>query len=162
MALFRQAAPARLAAFASSDPSILARAGWTIVRASAGGDPRHLLDDDAASLWTVPAPAPGRPVEVVIELGGVHPLAGFTLTPAREPSADASPPRGYRVDTSLDGRTWEAGGEGEFSNIAYALATQRIALSSTRPARFLRLVFDAVAVPARDLAIADIGAFGKR
>ncbi|MBN8813678.1 MULTISPECIES: alpha-L-fucosidase [unclassified Sphingomonas] len=162
VALFRQVAPARLAAIAPSDPSILSRARWTIVRASAGGDPRRLLDDDASSLWTVPAPTPGRPAEIVIDLGAVQPLAGFTLTPAREPSADAAPPRGYRVDTSLDGRTWEAGGEGEFSNIAYALATQRIALSSGRPARFLRLVFEAVAVPARELAIADIGAFGRR
>ncbi|MEN2709098.1 alpha-L-fucosidase [Sphingomonas sp. NPDC092331] len=162
VALFRQVAPSRLATVVPSDPSILPRARWTIVRASAGGDPRHLLDDDATSLWTVPAPVPGRPVEVVIDLGAVQPLAGFTLTPAREPDADAAPPRGYRVETSLDGRAWDAGGEGEFSNIAYALATQRIALSSARPARFLRLVFDAVAVPARDLAIADIGAFGKR
>jgi alpha-L-fucosidase len=55
---------------------------------------------------------------------------------------------------------WQAGASGEFANIAYALATQRIAFAQPRTARFLRLRFDAPAVAgATRVAVAGIGAF---
>lgn len=159
IALFRQAVPAAVPVVQSSDPTILSPAGWTIVDATPGGDPQRLLDEDTATLWTVPAPAARRPVTVTLDLGREVPLAGFSLTPGRHVMVDAAPPRGYRVETSRDGRTWQPGAHGEFANIAYALSTQRVAFAAARPARFMRFGFDAAATPATSLAIAGIGAF---
>jgi len=44
-------------------------------------------------------------------------------------------------------------------NIAYALATQRVALAQPVDARFLRLTFADPALPAAQLAIAGLGGF---
>ena len=44
-------------------------------------------------------------------------------------------------------------------DIAYALATQRLTFDHPRPARFLRLSFDAPALPTGSIALAGIGAF---
>lgn len=159
VALFRQTTPAAVPVVRASDPTLLATAGWRVVAATPGGEPERLFDDDAATVWTVPAPRPGHPVGITIDLGGVRPLAGFSLTPSRHVMTDAAPPRDYRAETSIDGVRWQDAASGEFANIAYALSTQRIAFSAKRPARFLRLSFAATAVPARDLAVAGIGAF---
>jgi alpha-L-fucosidase len=65
----------------------------------------------------------------------------------------------YSVETSLDGRTWTAGGEGELPNINYARATQRMPFPAARTARYLRFAFPRPAVPAPAIAVAEIGAF---
>ena len=65
----------------------------------------------------------------------------------------------YRVETSVDGRTWAPGGEGEFQNINYARATQRLPFPKARAARYLRFAFPQPAVPAPAIAVAEIGAF---
>jgi alpha-L-fucosidase len=161
VALFRHVAPAPVLAVRVSDPTILPTAGWRIVAASPGGDPQHLLDDDAATVWSVPAPTPGHPAGVTIDLGATYPVAGFSLTPSRHVMVDAAPPRDYRAETSIDGAHWQTAASGEFSNIAYALATQRIPFAAARPARFLRLSFATTAVTAHNLTIAGIGAFSK-
>ncbi|RKF15469.1 discoidin domain-containing protein [Altericroceibacterium spongiae] len=86
-------------------------------------------------------------------------LAGFSLTPSRQVMADATPPKGYIAETSLDGTHWTQQAEGEFANIAYALATQRIAFPQAAKARYLRLTFKAPATDRPVLAIANIGGF---
>jgi alpha-L-fucosidase len=88
----------------------------------------------------------------------VLPLAGFSLTPSRTVAKDTAPPRGYVAETSADGKVWSAAATGEFGNIAYALATQRVPFGA-RQARYLRLRFDATAIPAGNLTVAEIGAF---
>ena len=159
IALFRQVAPQPVAAARSSDRTILSPAGWSIVAASAPGG-EALIDDDAATMWTIDAPTSTSPATVTIDLARAETLAGFSLTPSRAPPNGSVPPRGYRADTSVDGRVWQAGASGEFANIAYALATQRIAFAQPRTARFLRLRFDAPAVAgATRVAVAGIGAF---
>jgi alpha-L-fucosidase len=111
-------------------------------------------------VWTVSAPSPNNPATVTIDLRRAETLAGFSLTPSRAPPNGSVPPRGYHVDTSVDGQEWQTGGSGEFANMAYALATQRIAFAQVRAARFLRLRFDAPAVAgATRVAVAGIGAF---
>nr|WP_294813750.1 alpha-L-fucosidase [uncultured Sphingomonas sp.] len=157
-ALFRAVAPVPVPAIVSTDPSILDVTRWTIVSASAPGAEK-LLDNEAASIWVQPRPTPGTPARVTVDLGADTLLAGFSLTPSRQVMADAAPPKGYIAETSHDGTNWEPGASGEFSNIAYALSTQRIAFAKARPARFLRLTFAEPAVPAARLAIAGIGGF---
>ena len=161
IALFRSVAPVPVAPIVSSDPTVLSTAGWRIVEASAPGAEK-LLDNDAGTIWTVPAPAPAHPVRVTVDLGGDIMLAGFSLTPSRQVMTDAAPPKGYVAETSLDGRNWQPAATGEFANIAYALSTQRIAFAEPRRSRFLRLAFAETATMAPRLAIAGIGGFTVR
>jgi alpha-L-fucosidase len=157
-ALFLAVAPVPVPAIVSSDPSVLDSTKWKVIEASAPGA-EVLLDNDTATIWTQAAPTAGHPARVAVDLGGQVQLAGFSLTPARQVMTDAAPPKGYAAETSLDGKTWTAHGEGEFGNIAYALATQRVALPQPVAARYLRLTFAQVALPAAKLAIAGIGGF---
>jgi alpha-L-fucosidase len=161
IALFRSVAPVPVPPIVSSDPTVLSTANWRIVEASAPGAEK-LLDNDAATIWTAPAPTPGHPVRVTVDLGSEITLAGFSLTPSRQVMTDASPPKGYVAETSVDGRSWQPAATGEFANIAYALSTQRIAFAQPRAARFLRLTFAESASASPKLAIAGIGGFRTR
>ena len=157
LSLFRSIAPVAVAAPRSTDAATLSPRDWKVVTASATGADA-LLDGDGSSVWSQPAPA-AKPASVTLDLGKVQTVAGFSLTPWRHPDKQSAPPRGYHAETSVDGKTWQPAADGEFQNIAYALATQRIPFTSPRALRYLRLSFAATAVPAAKLAIADIGAF---
>ncbi len=157
-ALFRAVAPVPVAPIVSSDPTVIDTRAWTIIAAGAPGA-KALIDRDPGTIWMVPAPKPGVPVEVTIDLGTETALAGFSLTPSRHVMTDAAPPKGYQAETSIDGTQWTPAATGEFGNIAYALSTQRIAFSEARAARYLRLRFAETALPQPRLAIAEIGGF---
>ena len=159
LALFRSIAPVAVAAPRGTDDAVLSPREWTVVAASAPGA-EALLDGDGSSIWSQPAPT-GTPASVTLDLGKTQTVAGFSLTPWRHPDKQSAPPRGYRAETSVDGKTWIATADGEFQNIAYALATQRIPFATPRAMRYLRLSFAATAVPAAKLAIADVGAFTR-
>lgn len=152
-ALYLSSAPIELPPAVPSDPSIVSRRRWKIVAASAPGADA-VLDENPKSAWTAPATA-----SLTIDLGGEEKLAGFTLTPTRHIDPQAAPPARWHVETSLDGKCWSKAEEGEFQNINYARATQRIAFSAPRNARYLRLAFPRPAVPAPAIAVATIGAF---
>ncbi len=158
-ALFLGVAPVPVAAPRSNDAAILSPRNWTVVTASAPGA-EALLDGDGSSIWSQPAPTV-TPASVTLDLGKAQIVAGFSLTPWRHPDRQSAPPRGYRAETSIDGRSWSPAAEGEFQNIAYALATQRIPFTTPRSLRYLRLTFPATAIPAVKLAIADVGAFAR-
>ena len=158
--LFRAVAPVAVPPIVSSDPSVLSTADWRVVAASAPGAEK-LLDNDAGTIWSQPAPTPGHPASVTIDLGGTLQLAGFSLTPSRQVMTGAAPPKAYVAETSMDGKTWDQAGGGELANIAYALSTQRLNFAGVRQARYLRLTFAETAVPAERLAIAGIGAFSR-
>ncbi|MEK9210350.1 alpha-L-fucosidase [Sphingomonas sp. 2378] len=161
VSLFKSVAPVPVPAIVSSDPTVMDTKGWAIVSASAPGAEK-LLDNDAKTIWIQPAPTPGKPASVTIDMGKTQDVAGFSLTPSRQVMIDAAPPRGYVAETSVDGKSWTPAGSGEFSNIAYALSTQRLPFTSVRPVRYLRLTFAEMSKPAEKLAIAGIGGFTKR
>ncbi|WP_428968385.1 alpha-L-fucosidase [Sphingomonas sp. Xoc002] len=161
VSLFQSVAPVSVPAIVSSDPTVLATTDWNIVSATAPGAEK-LLDNDAKTIWVQPAPVAGKPASVTVDMGQVRDIAGFSLTPSRQVMIDAAPPRGYVAETSVDGKSWTPAGSGEFSNIAYALSTQRLPFSSVRPVRYLRLTFAEMSKPAAKLAIAGIGGFTKR
>lgn len=161
VSLFKSVAPVPVPAIVSSDPTVLATTDWKIVSATAPGAEK-LLDNDAKTIWVQPAPTPGKPASVTVDMGQVRDVAGFSLTPSRQVMIDAAPPRGYVAETSVDGKSWTPAGSGEFSNIAYALSTQRLPFTSVRPVRYLRLTFAEMSKPAEKLAIAGIGGFTKR
>ncbi|WP_440979636.1 alpha-L-fucosidase [Sphingomonas pseudosanguinis] len=161
VSLFQSVAPVPVPAIVSSDPTVLATTDWTIVAATAPGAEK-LLDNDAKTIWVQPAPVAGKPASVTVDMGQVRDVAGFSLTPSRQVMIDAAPPRGYVAETSVDGKSWTPAGSGEFSNIAYALSTQRLPFTSVRPVRYLRLTFAEMSKPAAKLAIAGIGGFTRR
>lgn len=161
VSLFQSVAPVAVPAIVSSDPTVLATTAWRIVSATAPGA-ETLLDNDAKTIWTQPAPVAGKPASVTVDMGQVRDVAGFSLTPSRQVMVDAAPPRGYVAETSVDGNSWTPAGSGEFSNIAYALSTQRLPFTSVRPVRYLRLSFAELSKPAAKLAIAGIGGFTRR
>ncbi len=161
VSLFQSVAPVPVPAIVSSDPTVLATTDWTIVSATAPGAEK-LLDNDAKTIWVQPAPVAGKPASVTVDMGQVRDVAGFSLTPSRQVMIDAAPPRGYVAETSVDGKSWTPAGAGEFSNIAYALSTQRLPFTGVRPVRYLRLTFAEMSKPAAKLAIAGIGGFTKR
>jgi len=158
VALFLAVAPAVVTPSQSTGSLALAKAGWRIAAASAPGA-EAVADDDPATVWTPPARSGGKPAFVTIDFGAAEEIAGFALTPTRNPTAGAGPPGQYVAETSVDGRTWAAGGTGELSNIAYARATQRVRFATPRSARYLRLHFPVVATGDPVLAITAIGAF---
>ena len=184
LSLFLSVAPIAIAASQATGNKIIAKAGWTIVSAiqhslaMKAGKPdfagekslagvvkpglagaEAVLDDDLATVWTTPAPTPTSIVMLMIDMGKVDQVAGFSLTPTRQALPDAGPPGRYRVETSEDGKTWTPADEGEFGNIAYARATQRITFAKARQARYLMLGFTTVATAQPKMAIASIGAF---
>lgn len=161
VALFLQVTPESVVPVRPHDAAALSSAGWRIVAASGPGA-EALLDDDASTRWTVPAPGPGRPASVTIDMGAVMQLAGISITPSRTIAKGVAPPGDYRCETSLDGQRWETAAAGELPNIAYALATQRIAFRTTLAARWLRLSFEQTAVSVDRLTLAGVGAFLKR
>ncbi|MEN2747476.1 alpha-L-fucosidase [Sphingomonas sp. T9W2] len=152
-ALFQSVAPVDLPPLKVSDASIVDRTGWKITAASAPGG-EAILDASPRTAWVSPAPA-----SLTIDMGRSETIAGFTLTPTRHVDPQAAPPMKYRVETSMDGKSWTPGGEGEFQNINYARATQRLPFPKARPARYLRFAFPQPAVPAPAIAVAEIGAF---
>ena len=160
-ALFLAVAPVPVPVIVSTDPTVLDVTKWSVVSASAPGAEK-LLDNEAASIWVQSRPTPAAPAQLTLDLGAETALAGFSLTPSRQVMTGAAPPKGYVAETSTDGTNWEPGAVGEFSNIAYALSTQRIPFAKVRRARFLRLTFAEPAVSAARLAIAGVGGFISR
>ncbi len=160
-ALFQSVAPEHVPPIVSTDPTVLDVTQWKVVEATAP-KAEKLLDNDAQTIWIMEAPVPGKPAAVTVDLGSEVLLAGFSLTPSRQVMTGAAPPKGYTAQTSRDGKNWEDGATGEFANIAYALATQRIAFAKARATRYLRLSFAETAMPAARLAIAGIGGFTPR
>jgi len=86
------------------------------------------------------------PVNLVIDLGQVYPLKGFTLVPVFDhtlssmTAAAAGPPARYTAWVSTDGQTWNApAGSGEFANIAANRSAQAIRFDVPHAGRYLRL-----------------------
>ena len=166
------------------DSRIIAKTGWTIAGAtrtvlpSVAGTPDFessmslegvlrpplpgadaVLDDDPATVWTTPAPSSTSVIMLMIDMGKPEQVAGVSLTPAGRSLPDAAQPGRYRVETSVDGKTWTPAGEGAFGGTADARARQRIGSAKTRPARYMMLGFTSVATARPKMAIAGIDAF---
>jgi alpha-L-fucosidase len=131
------------------------KSDWRIASASAPGA-EALIDDDRNTIWRAPMGAADAPCTVVLDLGKVRPLSGFTLLPAWDRPQGAGAPAGYRVATSPDGVVWTPAAEGEFANIAASLAPQRVRFAQ-REGRYLKLEIVRAVSGERLVAFAELG-----
>jgi alpha-L-fucosidase len=87
------------------------------------------------------------PVSIVIDLGQIYDLRGFTLKPVSArallstTAAEVGPPALFTAWVSTDAQTWgEPAGMGEFANIAVNRSEQAIRFDSPHSGRYLRLL----------------------
>ncbi len=95
------------------------------------------FDGDAATFWQSPS-APGEH-EVVVDMGREVPVVGFIYTPR----ADGNPAGTiftYRFLLSNDGKEWDRGVSGEFSNVVNNPIPQRVFLAEPETARYFRFM----------------------
>ena len=155
IALFRQVDPAGVELPAARPNDVLPPEAWSIIAAAAPGA-EELTDDDSGTVWRVPVTDPTQEVSITMKLAVPVRLRGFVLIPSRAVMTDAAPPKRYRVEASMDGKTWTTARTDEFSNIANALTPQRIVFPSSPTAAFVRLSLIGLAAPARNMAIAGV------
>jgi alpha-L-fucosidase len=103
-------------------------------------------------------------VSIVIDLGEVYDLRGFTLKPVSAralistTAAEIGPPARFTAWVSTDGQTWgEPAGMGEFANIAVNRSGQAIRFDAPRSGRYLRLLLPHAT---QEKAIIGIGGIG--
>jgi len=104
------------------------------------------------------------PVNIVIDLGQVYDLRGFTLKPISDrtlistAAAEVGPPARFTAWVSADGQTWgEPASMGEFANIAVNRSAQAIRFDAPLSARYLRLLLPHAT---QDKPIIGIGGIG--
>lgn len=117
----------------------VAPVGWRVVSASSD-TPDALLEGKGF------VGRKGQPAELVLDLGKVYDLKGFTLTPGVQDIyldvntvAQMGAPAGYIASVSADGQTFTPVAEGEFSNIANSRSEQRIRFDAPHKGRYLKL-----------------------
>lgn len=111
-----------------------------------------IIDTDENSVWTKKGELPQ---EVVIDLGGVYNLRGFTYLPqqSRWPQGVIAD---YEFLLSEDGSTWKKVSEGEFSNIKNNPIEQRIDFEETQ-ARYFKFIGKRSADDSEVMGFAEIG-----
>ena len=107
---------------------------------------------------------PHTPVSIVIDLGQVYDLRGFTLKPVSDhtlvssTAAEVGPPARFTVWISTDGQSWgEPAGRGEFANIAVNRSAQAMRFDTPHSGRYLRLLLPHAT---QDKPIIGIGGIG--
>lgn len=111
---------------------------WKVIRTSSGNELNldQMIDGDPNTYWATDEKVK-TPQEVVVDLGGVYELTGFTYTPIQEryPFGIIT---NYEFSSSLDNRRWQTTAKGEFSNIVNSRIEQEVQFKKTR-ARYIRL-----------------------
>jgi alpha-L-fucosidase len=115
----------------------IAKTGWKVIYPKSGDqDPEKMIDDDPQTFWAPEKPSTGTQ-EVVIDLGRVYSLRGFTYWPMQERWAFGIFTN-FEFLTSTDNKKWTLATEGEFSNIVNNPVEQIISFEVS-PARFIKL-----------------------
>jgi len=119
----------------------LAKTQWKVVSASSkGADPRVAIEESTTRRWRAPLfKAPDAPQEIVVDLGRLETVTGFTYLPDVR-GADGNVTH-YEFYLSQEGKSWgDPAAKGEFGNIKASPILQTVALSQPTPARYFRFV----------------------
>jgi alpha-L-fucosidase len=132
----------------------ISRDKWKVLLpADSSGATLNMIDENPQTFWA-PEKSPG-PREVIIDLGQVYPLEGFTFWPMQERWAFGLF-TDYDFYTSLDNRNWTPVASGEFSNIVNNPIEQTITFNKS-VARFIKLKASNIQGEEQRASFAEIG-----
>lgn len=116
----------------------IAKKDWKVLRVSSGdlSQASASIDDDSDTFWAT-GEGSSTPQEIVIDLGRIHDLTGFTYWPIQEryPFGILT---AYEFSTSTDNVNWKTTATGEFGNVVNNRIEQRVDFKSVK-ARYIKL-----------------------
>lgn len=130
---------------------------WKVVSVSSGDSKlvERIIDGDANTDWSFGNDENKLPQTVVIDMGELTAIKGFTYTP-QQVGNNLNLISNYELYTSVDSFYWDKQSEGEFSNIKHNPIEQLKSFASVK-ARFLKFVATAAVGKAQTVSIAEIG-----
>ncbi|WP_289660538.1 alpha-L-fucosidase [Flavobacterium panacagri] len=130
---------------------------WKIVSVSSGDDKsaERIIDGDANTDWNFGNDENKLPQTVVIDMGELVSIKGFTYTP-QQVGNNLNLISNYELYTSVDNFYWDKQSEGEFSNIKNNPIEQIKSFSAVK-ARFLKFVATGAVGKTQTVSIAEIG-----
>lgn len=138
----------------------ISKKDWKVLKVSAGklGDAHRLIDDNPNSTWA--SAASDTAVEVIVDLGEVQRLQGFTYMPVRGrwPVGIVSQ---YEFSISRDNKTWSVAATGEFANIKNNPIKQTVSFKTTK-ARFIKLKGVKIIDDDKRMSVGEIGVITKQ
>ncbi|GAA3744799.1 hypothetical protein GCM10022422_31180 [Flavobacterium ginsengisoli] len=130
---------------------------WRVISISSGDNKsvERIIDGDANTDWAFGNNENKLPQVVIIDMGELHTINGFTYTP-QQVGNNLNLISNYEFYTSEDNITWTKQSEGEFSNIKHNPIEQLKSFTAVK-ARFLRFVATAAVGKTQTVSIAEIG-----
>ncbi|MFD2941752.1 alpha-L-fucosidase [Flavobacterium notoginsengisoli] len=130
---------------------------WKVISVSSGDDKsaERIIDGDANTDWAFGNDENKLPQTVVIDMGQLVSIKGFTYTP-QQVGNNLNLISNYELYTSVDNFYWDKQSEGEFSNIKHNPIEQIKSFTPVK-ARFLKFVATGAVGKAQTVSIAEIG-----
>ncbi|WP_433764034.1 alpha-L-fucosidase [Flavobacterium ginsenosidimutans] len=130
---------------------------WKVISVSSGDDKsvERIIDGDANTDWGFGNDENKLPQTVVIDMGELVSIKGFTYTP-QQVGNNLNLISNYELYTSVDSFYWDKQSEGEFSNIKHNPIEQIKSFTAVK-ARFLKFVATAAVGKGQTVSIAEIG-----
>ncbi len=130
---------------------------WKVISVSSGDDKsvERIIDGDANTDWGFGNNENKLPQTVVIDMGELVSIKGFTYTP-QQVGNNLNLISNYELYTSVDSFYWDKQSEGEFSNIKHNPIEQIKSFTAVK-ARFLKFVATAAVGKGQAVSIAEIG-----
>lgn len=114
------------------------KAAWTVVSMSSGTaeNIQNLMDENPDTFWATDNEV-ASPQEIVIDLGALYSVNGFTYLPSQEryPFGIVTD---YELYLSTNGMQWNLATKGEFSNVVNSRLEQEVRFKATNT-RFMKL-----------------------
>lgn len=116
----------------------ITKKNWKVIKASSGNlsEVERMIDENPQTFWAT-AEKVSKPQEVIIDLGEMNTLKGFTYWPIQEryPFGIITE---YEFSTSRDGKSWKLAAKGEFANIVNSRLEQKVDFAGVK-ARYFKL-----------------------
>jgi len=116
----------------------IAKNNWMVVSTTSGeiNEANKIIDEDPNTFWATDEGVK-VPQEVVIDLGDIYNLKGFTYWPIQEryPFGIITD---YEFSVSTNGRNWKTVARGEFSNIVNSRLQQQVEFENSK-GRYIKL-----------------------
>src|SRR3546814_10402939 len=118
------------------------RANWQLIdNGFEGGEPALAVDGRKETF--VLTRKTDLPQQVVVDMGQMHTLTGFSYLPRQDGRATGLVSR-YTLATSGDGVTWNTTAAGEFASIVANPIMQYVSFTNEAAARYFRFTVDAL------------------